>query len=149
MNAKLAAPIDNNQRKYAFPQAEDSEKENRKRLSPLAIKAVKEIFDKWKLTQEKSAFLLGDFSVSTWDRMVKNPEKHVLTQDQMTRASAFIGIFNGLHNVFADEMADRWVTLQNSDPLFQFRTPIEMMQTEGIQPILETLRYVEALENGL
>ncbi len=94
------------------------------------------------------AALLG-VSPATWDRMKAQAWKQSLTQDQLTRASALIGIFKGLHLLFADDMADRWVGLRNTGPLFGNRTPIETMVDGGIPVMIEVRRYVDALRGGL
>jgi Protein of unknown function (DUF2384) len=94
------------------------------------------------------AALLG-VSPSTWDRIKSETWGQALSQDQLTRASAMIGVFKGLHLLFADAMADRWVRLRNSGPLFGNRTPIETMIEGGIPAMIEVRRYVDALRGGL
>jgi hypothetical protein len=71
-----------------------------------------------------------------------------LSQDQLTRVSALVGVFKGLHLLFADEMADRWMRLLNKGPLFENRTPIEAMMEGGIPTMLEVRRHVDALRAG-
>lgn len=116
--------------------------EDRKRLSPVAIKAVRKLAKEWKLTRDETAKLLA-ISPSTWDRM----QHHVstLNQDQLTRASVLIGVFKGLHLLFADNMAERWPKLKNSGPLFNDHTPVELMLEGGIPTMLEVRRHVDAL----
>ncbi len=82
------------------------------------------------------AALLG-VSASTWDRMSSETWEGSLSQDQLTRTSAIVGVFKGLHLLFADSMADRWVRLRNSGPLFGNRTPIEAMIEGGIPMMLD------------
>jgi uncharacterized protein (DUF2384 family) len=71
-----------------------------------------------------------------------------LSQDQLTRVSALVGVFKGLHLLFADEMADRWMRLPNKGPLFENRTPIEAMIEGGIPIMLDVRRHVDALRAG-
>ena len=94
------------------------------------------------------AALLG-VSSSTWDRIKGDAWGQALSQDQFTRVSAMIGVFKALHLLFADAMADRWVRLPNSGPLFGNRAPIEAMIHGGIPAMLEVRRYVDALRGGL
>ena len=54
--------------------------------------------------------------------------EQALSQDQLTRVSAVVGVYKGLHLLFADDMADRWPRLKNSGPLFQNLSPIAAMQ---------------------
>lgn len=72
-----------------------------------------------------------------------------LSQDQLTRASALIGIFKALNLLFADSMADRWPRLVNRAPLFGQRSPIDAMIEGGIPLMLESRQYVDALRGGL
>ena len=82
---------------------------------------------------------------STWDRIKRGAWKQPLSQDQLTRASAAIGVYKGLQLVFADDMALRWPRLVNSGPIFQRRSPVEAMIEGGIPLMLETRRYVDAV----
>jgi len=88
-------------------------------------------------------------STSTWERIRNGTWKQSLSQDQLMRVSAMVGTFKALHLLFADDMADRWVRLRNSGPLFGNRTPIEAMREDGIPGMLEIRRYVDALRGGL
>jgi hypothetical protein len=104
--------------------------------------------EQWALTNAEAAALLG-VSESTWDRVKRGIWDQALSQDQLTRASAAIGVYKGLHLLFADEMADRWPKLSNSGPIFQRRSPVEAMIEGGIPLMLETRRYVDAVRGGL
>jgi len=87
---------------------------------------MKSLTEQWALKGPEVAALLG-VSPSTWDRMSAGRWEKSLSQDQLTRVSALVGVFKGLHLLFADEMADRWMRLPNKGPLFENRTPIEAM----------------------
>src|SRR5215469_996111 len=121
---------------------------DRARLSPAAITAMKGIAAHWHLRGHETAALLG-VSPSTWDRMAAGKWEQSLSQDQLTRVSAVVGVFKGLHLVFADDMADRWTRLRNKGPLFDNRTPIEAMIEGGIPAMLDVRRHVDALRGGL
>ena len=114
----------------------------------LPLEAVRNLAKTWDATGDEMAVLLG-VSSSTWDRIKAGAWGQALSQDQLTRASAVIGIFKGLHLLFADSMADRWIRLRNSGPLFRNRTPIETMIEGGIPVMIEVRRYVDALRGGL
>ena len=124
-----------------------SSEADRDRLTPTALKAIKNLSLHWKLTGDQAAALMG-VSSSTWDRLVQGKAKK-LTQDQMTRVSALVGVFKGLNLLFADSMADRWPTLRNRGPLFNNRTPIEAMIDGGIPAMLDVRRHVDALRGGM
>jgi hypothetical protein len=121
---------------------------DRARLTGSAVKAVLRAVHAWEGSNAEGAALLG-VSESTWDRMKAGKWDGVLSQDQLTRASALIGLFKGLHLLFADGMADRWPRLPNRGPVFDRLTPIQAMIAGGIPRMLETRHYIDALRGGL
>jgi hypothetical protein len=130
-----------------FPQTFAGEAD-RARLSPVAIKAMKQVAERWHLTGDELAALLS-VSASTWDRMAGGKWAQSLSQDQLTRVSAIVGVFKGLHLLFANDMADRWARLKNKGSLFENRTPIDAMIEGGIPTMLDVRRHVDALRGGL
>ena len=121
---------------------------DRDRLSKVALKAYRRLVERWDLTAQQAAALLG-VSVSTWERLKPVGRDRHLSQDQMTRISALVGIYKGLHLLFADDMADRWPKLNNSGPLFNRTPPVDAMIAGGIPQMLEVRRYVDAVRGGL
>jgi hypothetical protein len=123
--------------------------QDRKRLSRVAIKAFKALAKEWALSNVEAAALLAT-STSTWERLKRSTaEGNPLNQDQLTRISALVGVYKGLHLLFADAMADKWPRLNNSGALFNRRTPIEAMIEGGIPFMLDVRRYVDAVRGGL
>lgn len=122
--------------------------DDRARLSGVALKAFQAIVEHWSLANSEAAALLG-VSDSTWDRIKRGAWDQALSQDQLTRASAAIGLYKGLHLMFADGMADRWPRLPNRGPIFQRRSPVSAMIEGGIPVMLETRRYVDAVRGGM
>jgi hypothetical protein len=125
-----------------------SEDDARSRLSGTAMKAFSRLAKHWGLSNPESAALLG-VSQSTWERMKRGGRAEALSQDQLTRVSALIGMFKGLHLLFADEMADRWPQLPNRGPLFVNKRPIDAMIEGGIPRMLEVRRYIDAVRGGI
>lgn len=121
---------------------------DRRRLTGAAATAVVRLAAAWGVGNAEAAALLG-VSESTWDRIKAGRWDGVLSQDQLTRASALIGIFKGLHLLFADGMADRWPSLPNRGPIFARHSPIAAMIEGGIPRMLETRQYIDALRGGL
>ncbi len=121
---------------------------DRHRLTPASLIALRGLARAWKATGAEMAALVG-VSESTWDRIKAANWNQTLSQDQMMRVSALIGIFKGLHLLFADSMADRWVRLRNAGPLFSNLTPIDAMIERGIPGMIEIRQHVDALRGGL
>ena len=122
--------------------------DDRERLTPAALQAIRSLAVTWQLTGDEAAALLG-VSASTWDRLRAKGYRASFSQDQFMRISALTGVYKGLHLLFADDMADRWPRLRNSGPLFRNLTPIEAMEEGGIPRMLEVRRHVDALRGGL
>jgi uncharacterized protein (DUF2384 family) len=121
---------------------------DRARLSPTAIKAFRTLTGHWSLPNGEAAALLG-VSASTWDRIKRGGKADALSQDQLTRVSALVGIFKALHLLFADATADLWPQRTNSGPIFAGRRPVDAMIDGGIPCMLEVRRYVDAVRGGL
>jgi hypothetical protein len=122
---------------------------DRRRYTPAAIKAFLKLAETWGLSGAQASALLA-VSTSTWERVKRSPDKAgVLGQDQLTRLSALIGIYKGLHLLFADDLADRWVGLPNRGPLFGGQTPVDSMIEGGIPQMLDVRRHVDALRGGI
>jgi uncharacterized protein (DUF2384 family) len=125
-----------------------AEEADRDRLSAVGLKAYRRLIAAWDLSGQQAAALLG-VSLSTWERLKHERQEKTLSQDQMTRISALVGIYKALHLLFADDLADRWPRLENSGPLFGRRSPIVSMIEDGIPQMLEVRRYVDAVRGGL
>jgi uncharacterized protein (DUF2384 family) len=120
---------------------------DRDRLTPVALEAIQSVARQWRLTGDEAAALLS-VSPSTWDRIGQGKVQK-LSQDQLTRISAIVGVFKGLHLLFGDDMADRWPRLRNRGPLFNNLSPVELMMDGGIPAMLDVRRHVDALRGGL
>jgi len=124
-----------------------ADERDRARLSEVALKAFLALIKAWDLSNAEASSLLG-VSPSTLDRM-KRGSRPTLSQDQLTRVSALVGVYKGLHLLFADETGDEWARRRNSGPLFERDTPIQAMIEGGIPRMLEIRRYVDAVRGGL
>lgn len=110
----------------------------RKRLSPAALEAFFAIMARWKVRDEDARTLLGGVSNGPFYEMKRDPDR-VLDIDRLTRVSYLIGIFKALHILHGDALADEWVQLANSHPVFAGRTPLAFM-TQGGLPAMQTVR---------
>jgi hypothetical protein len=120
---------------------------DRARLSEVALKAFLALMKTWDLSNAEASALLG-VSASTLDR-IKRGYRPILSQDQLTRVSALIGVYKGLHLLFANETADEWARRPNRGPVFDRETPIQAMIEGGIPRMLEVRRYIDAARGGL
>jgi hypothetical protein len=110
----------------------------RERLSAPALKAFFAIMARWKVRDEDARALLGGVTNGPFYEWKKNPDR-LLDADRLTRVSYLIGIFKALHILHGQALADDWVQLPNSNPLFAGDTPLAFMMRGGL-PAMQTVR---------
>lgn len=111
----------------------------RERLSTPALKAFFNIVAQWKVRDEDARALLGGVSNGPFYEMKRNPEERVLDADRLTRISYLVGIFKALNILHSRNVADQWVQLANTNPIFAGRTPLAYMIRGGL-PAMQTVR---------
>lgn len=121
----------------------------RRHLTPAAIEGMVRLAAIWRLSGTEASALLGDMSERTWFRLKGGDRTGALAQDVLTRVSALVGIYKGLHLLFSDPLADDWVRLENRGMPFHGRRPLDLMIEGGIPSMLDVRRHVDALRGGL
>jgi hypothetical protein len=130
----------------ASPPPDFTSKRERERLSVAALKAFFNIVELWSVRDEDARELLGGVSNGPYYQMKKSQEGRTLSADELFRISYLIGIFKALHTLHAQDLADRWVRLANSNRIFAGQTPLEFMKKGG-QQAMEIVR--ELLESRI
>ncbi len=118
------------------------------RVASVAAKAYARVIAAWKLKNDDAAELIS-VSLRTWSRMKSQEWSGRLSKDQLMRVSAITGLYKALHLYFGDDLADKWVTLDNTGPTFAGRAPTEKMIDGGLPAIMETRDYMDALRGGV
>ena len=108
------------------------------RLTPSAVRGIARLADEWGLTVPQVCGLLGDVSPSTWHAWARRPPR-TLGVDRLTRASYLLGIYAALHVLYPRPLADEWVHLPNTNPLFNGSSPLDVLLIGGI-PALQRVR---------
>lgn len=114
----------------------------------VALKAVARILQNWRLSLSDAARLV-DMSLSTWKRAKEPGFKGDLTQDQMLRLSAIIGVYKSLNLYFSDSIASQWMTLPNKGPLFDGARPLDIALEGGLPQLIRIRSYLDALRGGM
>lgn len=70
---------------------------------------------------------------------MKRDPNRVLDADRLTRISYLIGIFKALRILHADTLADEWMQLPNTNPIFGGQTPLRYVIRGGL-PAMQTVR---------
>ncbi len=120
--------------------------EDRRRLSPAALRSFMRIMQHWSVRDEDARVLLGGVSNGTFYQWKQGSEK-LLDQDKLLRISYLIGIFKSLNILYSTALADRWIQLPNTNAIFAGRTPLAYMLTGGT-PAMHTVRQLLDARRG-
>ncbi len=118
-----------------------SDKRVRKRLSPAARRAFFKIANAWKIRDEEAKQLLGGISNGAFYQLKGGELKTPLDQDRLVRVSLMVGIFKALNTLYSQKLADAWISLPNSNPMFAGDTPLAYM-VKGGQPAMMRVRQL-------
>ena len=124
-----------------------STKENRTRLSPAAIKGLIRIATHWKLRDEDTRVLLGGMSSGSFYAL-KDQGAKTLDIDQLTRISLLIGIYKALNILYSQKLADAWITLPNTNPIFGGDSPLNYIKKGGIPASMRVRQLLDARRGG-
>jgi Protein of unknown function (DUF2384) len=124
-----------------------SAKENQARLSPAAIKGLIGVASHWKLRDEDTRQLLGGMSSGSFYDL-KSGSRKILNADQLTRISLLIGIYKALNILYSPTLADAWIALPNTNPMFAGDTPLNYVKRDGIPAFLRVRQLLDARRGG-
>ncbi|WP_446745183.1 MbcA/ParS/Xre antitoxin family protein [Silvibacterium acidisoli] len=134
---------------YATEKAADlSQPETRRRLSPAAIKGFLGIVEKWSLRDPDARVLLGGVSNGSYYGLKKESAGKALDQDTLTRISLLLGIFKALNILYSKKLADAWMTLPNTNPIFRGQTPLEYIMQRGLPGMITVRQLLDARRGG-
>jgi Protein of unknown function (DUF2384) len=120
--------------------------ETRERLSQPALEGFFAIVDKWEIPIERAGDLLGGMPRSTIYKLKSTAG--TLRQDELTRISYIVGIYKALHILLPDDLADRWITQPNDNPLFRGQPPVDYMVRAGIPGLQQVRSLLDAERRG-
>jgi hypothetical protein len=118
--------------------------EVRRRLSGPAIRAFLNIAAAWELGVGQQRALLGWPAPSTYHKY-KAGYVGALAFDMLHRISLVLGIYKALHILYPQpQLADAWVKLGNSNPIFGGKPPLDVMIDGGIDGLHRVRRLLDA-----
>ena len=134
---------------YRFDVAANlSDASTRERLSPVGIKAIRRIAEKWGVKDQDARELLGGISSGSFYALKKTPDARTLDQDTLTRISLLIGIFKALNILYSQRLADAWMTLPNSNPMFRGSTPLAYILRLGQPGMVRVRELLDSRRGG-
>jgi hypothetical protein len=102
--------------------------------------------DKWEISTKRAGELLGGTPGSTIYKLKSAAE--TLRQDELTRISYLVGIYEALHILLPDELSDRWVTTPNENLLFRGQAPLDYMVRMGIPGLQQVRNLLDSERSG-
>jgi len=124
-----------------------SHKETQVRLSRSAVPAFFKLAEAWHLRDEAARQLLGGISNGVFYQM-KSRQKKTLDQDKLTRISLLLGIFKALNVLYGRKLADSWMNLPNSNPMFEGETPLAYIIKGGVPGLIRLRQLLDARRGG-
>lgn len=130
------------------PPRDRTSQEVRNEMSGPALRAFFRIAKRWQLTLKQKEGLLGWPSRQTiynWERGVSAK----LSYDVLMRISIILGVYKDLHILYPEEeFADRWIHMNNINPLFGGQSPIEFMVDGGMDAMYSVRRLLDSRRGG-
>jgi len=117
------------------------------KLSPAANRAFFSLTTHWKLRDEDARNLLGGVSNGSFYQLKRSASK-TLDQDKLTRISLLIGIFKALNILFNPRLADAWMQLPNTNPIFAGESPLAYMRKGGVPSMIRVRQLLDARRGG-
>lgn len=123
-------------------------KSERERLSEPGLRAFFRLMDQWSVRDEDARTLLGGVSNGPYYTWKKDPHR-TLDTDVLTRISYLLGICKALRILYSEKLADEWMKLPNSNPIFGSHTPLDYVLRGGIPAMQILRRLLDARRGGV
>lgn len=127
--------------------------DNRRRLSPPALRTFLAIAELWGLNEEERRLVLGYPSRSTYHNWAKQAREHgsfILDADVLTRISAVFGIHQALGVLFASEAEGvAWLRGPHQATVFGGRPPMALITSGTQDGLMIVRRFLDAARGGL
>ncbi len=127
--------------------ADLSARDVQERLSRSAIPAIFKLVQAWQLRDEDARQLLGGVSNGVFYQLKKG-QKKTLDQDKLTRISLLVGIFRALNILYSRKLADAWVSLPNTNPMFEGEAPLSYVIKGGVPALVRVRQLLDARRGG-
>jgi hypothetical protein len=120
----------------------------RKQMSAPAIRTFFNVAEAWGLSNEEQRALLGWPPESTFYKYKAGP-CGTLSYDVLMRISLVLGIYKDLQILYPEAgLADRWVQLPNSNPMFGGRPALALMVEGGMDALYQVRRLLDGRRGG-
>jgi hypothetical protein len=122
--------------------------DERLRMGPQAFEIFTNIISQWHISEEEARALLAFDERSSIEDLKRNLPSEWMTEDRFLRISYLVGIYQGLHTCHSKELADQWITLPNTNDIFNGLTPLAFMIQGGRDAMQMVRRLIDARCNA-
>jgi hypothetical protein len=91
--------------------------------------------------------LLGGMSSGSFYALKQKPAR-TLDEDQLTRISLLLGIYKALNILFSQKLADAWIKLPNTNPMFGGDSPLSYVKSGGIPALIRVRQLLDTRRGG-
>jgi hypothetical protein len=116
----------------------------RLRLGPGGFRVFFNIAGQWKLSDEEALKLLALESGTPMEQLKFNPASQLFTTERMLRISYIIGIYQGLHICYGNDLANQWIKLRSRNRIFGGISPLEFMIRGGLDAMHRVRELIDA-----
>jgi hypothetical protein len=117
-------------------------------MSGPAMRTFLNVAEAWSLTIIEQRALLGWPPESTFYKY-KAGQVGMLPYDTLIRISLVLGIYKDLRILYPErDLADRWVRLPNSNPLFGGKPALALMTGGGMDGLYQVRRLLDGRRGG-
>ena len=102
---------------------------------------------RWQVRDQDARALLGGVTNGPYYGMKRHPDR-TIDQDCLTRISYLIGILKALRILHSPKLADEWVLLPNTNPIFAGAAPLDYMMRGGLPALQIVRRLLDARRAG-
>jgi len=125
-----------------------SDPQVRRRMSAPAMRTFFNVAAAWQLTTAEQRALLGWPAESTFFKY-KSGQTPALSYDMLMRISLVLGIYKDLHILYPEpDLANRWVRLPNSNPMFGGKPALILMTEGGMDALYQVRRLLDGRRGG-
>jgi hypothetical protein len=131
-----------------IPPDRRSDSKVRRQMSGPAMRTFLRIAETWNLSGNEQRALLGWPPEATFYKY-KSGQISALSYDTLMRISLIVGIYKALHILYPEApLADGWVRLPNTNPLFGGQPALTLMTEGGIDGLAQVRRLLDGRRGG-
>ena len=117
-------------------------------MGPQAFEVFLKIAEQWHISEQEASALLAFDEKPSMEDLKHSPSSEWMKEDRLIRISYLVGIYRGLHTCHSKVLADQWITLPNTNEIFNGLTPLAFMIQGGRDAMQIVRKLIDARCNA-